>query len=61
MLPRSLGDDLRRQLEVAHADHRADLAEGFGEVVLPDALARKYPAAPKEWHWQYVFPVTGVP
>lgn len=56
MLPRSLGDDLRRQLEVAHAYHRADLAEGFGEVVLPDALARKYPGAPKEWHWQYIFP-----
>ena len=56
MLPRSLGDDLRRQLEVAHAYHRADLAEGFGEVGLPDALARKYPGAPKEWHWQYVFP-----
>ena len=33
-----------------------DLAEGYGEVFLPHALARKYPAAPKAWGWQYVFP-----
>jgi len=25
-------------------------------VWLPNALARKYPKAPKEWGWQYVFP-----
>ena len=27
-----------------------------GEVYLPYALARKYPNAPKEWGWQFVFP-----
>ena len=27
-----------------------------GEVFLPDALARKYPNALREWGWQYVFP-----
>jgi len=32
------------------------LREGFGEVWLPHALARKYPFAPREWGWQYVFP-----
>ncbi len=26
------------------------------EVELPSALARKYPGAPYEWKWQYVFP-----
>ena len=26
------------------------------KVYLPYALARKYPNAPKEWAWQYVFP-----
>ena len=25
-------------------------------VSMPDALARKYPNAPYEWNWQYVFP-----
>lgn len=34
------------------------LAEGFGSVWLPHALERKYPAAPTEWPWQYVFPAT---
>jgi len=32
------------------------LFHGYGEVYLPYALARKYPSAPREWHWQYVFP-----
>ncbi len=30
--------------------------DGFGEVHLPHALARKYPNAGREWAWQYVFP-----
>ena len=36
--------------------HEADLESGYGEVYLPDALARKYPGAPRQWAWQYVFP-----
>jgi integrase len=36
--------------------HQEDLAVGLGEVYLPDALARKYPNAAREWGWQYVFP-----
>ncbi len=31
-----------------------------GDVYLPDALARKYPKAPREWAWQYVFPAAGL-
>ena len=56
MLPRRLTGPLRQQLEIARALHRADLAEGFGAVFLPDALAQKYPSADREWGWQYVFP-----
>ena len=33
-----------------------DLAEGFGGVFLPDAIARKYPGAERDWGWQFVFP-----
>jgi hypothetical protein len=33
-----------------------DLGEGWGRVLLPDTLDRKYPNAPKEWRWQWVFP-----
>src|SRR5262245_10984379 len=36
--------------------HERDLADGFGAVHLPDAIARKFPDADREWGWQYVFP-----
>ena len=36
--------------------HEKDLAEGFGRVHLPGALARKFPSAPADWRLQYVFP-----
>jgi integron integrase len=38
--------------------HQHGLAQGFGSVYLPDALHRKYPHAPKEWGWQWVFPAS---
>jgi integron integrase len=56
MLPGSLLDDLRRQIERARRIHGVDLENGFGEVYLPFALDRKYPRAGREWCWQYVFP-----
>ena len=56
MLPRSLTDALLREMERARLLHEADLASGFGSVWLPHALARKYPGAPREIGWQYVFP-----
>jgi integrase len=56
MLPESLKTPLRAQLERARAIHRKDLAEGWGRVILPEALARKYPKAPSEWAWQWIFP-----
>ena len=55
-LPEALIKPLQRHLERVKALHTADLKEGFGEVYLPDALARKYPNACREWGWQYVFP-----
>jgi integrase len=56
MLPRTLVEPLRREVERAATLHAADLAAGFGAVWLPHALARKYPNAPRELGWQYVFP-----
>jgi integron integrase len=56
MLPASLADRLQSHLTVVKAQHVADLDLGRGEVWLPHALAMKYPNAPKEWAWQYVFP-----
>lgn len=56
MLPESLRGPLRHRLEQSHQQHEQDLAAGYGAVLLPFALARKYPAASHEWAWQYVFP-----
>ncbi len=56
MLPVNLAAPLQRHLERMRMQHEDDLAEGLGEVFLPDALARKYPNAAREWTWQYVFP-----
>jgi integron integrase len=55
-LPSRLAPELVRHLERVKALHERDLAEGFGGVYLPFALARKYPRAEYEWVWQYVFP-----
>lgn len=56
MLPATLIAPLLAQIDEAGRIHRADLNAGFGAVWLPDALARKYPRAAREWGWQYVFP-----
>jgi len=56
MLPARLKQPLWRHLQKVKVLHEQDLAAGYGEVFLPYALARKYPSAPKEWGWQYVFP-----
>ena len=58
MLPARVIDPLRIHLRAVHAVHRRDLADGFGRVLLPDALARKYPGAEREWPWQWVFPAS---
>ena len=56
MLPGSLKRPLQDHLRKIKAVHEKDLAEGRGRVQLPDALDRKYPNAPTDWRWQWVFP-----
>ena len=56
MLPESLKAPLQACLKKGKAIHEKDLAEGWGHVQMPGALDRKYPNAPKEWRWQWVFP-----
>jgi integron integrase len=56
MLPRSLVEPLQREIERARLLHETDVMDGFGATWLPYALARKYPNAPREIGWQYVFP-----
>jgi len=56
--PAALKEPLQRHLAGVRLTHAKDLAAGLGSVELPHALARKYPNAPKEWGWQWVFPAT---
>lgn len=56
MLPQSLVVPLQAHLVWRRRLFDDDKALGKADVFLPDALARKYPQAPQEWAWQYVFP-----
>lgn len=55
-LPRTAEAPLREHLARVEALHNRDLERGDGAVIIPTALARKYPNAPREWKWQWVFP-----
>jgi len=54
----ALVEPLRRHLAARRNLFDQDVAQGFGSVYLPHALARKYPNAEQSWAWQYVFPAT---
>jgi integron integrase len=56
ILPKNLQDKLERQVQAVKSLHHKDLEEGFGEVYIPEALARKYPNAGRETCWQWLFP-----
>lgn len=58
ILPDSLRIPLQDHLQLVRATHERDLADGWGRVVLPQALERKYLNAPGDWRWQWVFPQT---
>ena len=60
VLPVSVIEPLRRHIAQVRTMHQQALADGRVDVYLPDALARKYPKAPWEWAWQYVFPAAGL-
>lgn len=55
-LPDSLTGALQEQIGEVQRVRDADLADGFGEVSLPTALDLKYPNAPFEVGWWYLFP-----
>ena len=59
-LPQSIKEELKIQVEKVKAIHQEDLKQGYGSVELPHRLARKYPNAPYETKWQYLFPMRRV-
>jgi integron integrase len=56
ILPENLHEEMLKQIAAVKSLHHRDLEEGFGEVYIPEALARKYPKASKQIGWQWVFP-----
>lgn len=55
-MPRAVAPTLQKHLEQVKTIQQQDVADGYGCVELPHALARKYPNANQEWCWQFVFP-----
>ncbi|PSQ96521.1 MAG: integron integrase [Bacteroidetes bacterium SW_9_63_38] len=56
VLPNRLHEPLQRHLRRVKAQYEEDRAQDLPGVYLPDALTEKYPNAPTEWRWYYVFP-----
>ena len=56
ILPQSARPPLADHLRRVRTLHERDLGDGAGAVELPGALRRKYPSAPRQWAWQWVFP-----
>ncbi len=57
ILPQSLVPNIKRQVEKARIQFEENKAiRGFSGASMPGALERKYPNAPMELAWQYVFP-----
>ena len=56
LLPEAAAGLLGEHLIRVKLMHDKALAAGTGGVVLPGALARKYPRADRSWPWQWVFP-----
>ena len=56
LLPQTLIEKIAEQIQFVSQLHQRDLNNGFGEVYMPHALARKYPAEAHSLKWQFVFP-----
>jgi integron integrase len=56
VLPERLAGELRRHLVRVRALHERDRRRGLAGVWMPEALARKYGAAAKDWTWFWLFP-----
>ena len=55
-LPKTLIQPLQAHIAAVKEVHDSDLAAGYAGVRLPGALHRKYPRAPWEFGWQWLFP-----
>lgn len=56
VLPQKIAPELKEQIRKVKHLHEIDLKSGYGNTLLPYALAKKYPNALREFGWQYLFP-----
>ena len=56
ILPQFCHRALKSQINKVKILHQKDLKNGYGEVLLPKALAKKYPNEAAKLKWQYLFP-----
>ncbi len=49
ILPEAVKESLKEDLQRVKTLHERDLSQGAGRVAMPDAIARKYPNANREW------------
>jgi integron integrase len=57
-LPEALVPGLQEQIRASERLLASDRSAGFGEISMPESLVRKYPRAPFELKWWYVFPAS---
>lgn len=55
-MPNKLIVPIANRITKTELIHKEDLKDGFGEVWMPYALAKKYPKASKSTRWQWLFP-----
>ncbi|MBN1775727.1 MAG: integron integrase [Clostridiales bacterium] len=54
-LPTTLKPELFQHLSGRRAQYEKDKEQNMHEVELPGRLAQKYPDAPYQWNWQFIF------
>ena len=53
--PAKYREEMQQWLRQRQEQYQVDKTHNMHEVEMPGALAQKYPNAPWEWRWQYVF------
>jgi site-specific recombinase XerD len=56
LIPESISEELKTQIEKVAKLHEQDVAAGYDGVFLDDEVEKKYPRAPKEFMYQWFFP-----
>ncbi|BCE02004.1 integron integrase [Marinicellulosiphila megalodicopiae] len=56
LLPENIIVQLQDRIDRTKKMHQQDLKNGYGSVQLPNSLNKKYPSAPTQFKWQYLFP-----